>query len=301
MRRVLIGIASALLLAVLVLSGFLLEAHLEMRSIAPALPSRAALEGVPEGPVRIRYVNSGTQIQSTGRGGTYGGFLLEWPDGSAFAIDVGMAHEGMQAFGDVLESIGAQPIETFGSMAEQLGADSKRIAAVGFTHLHTDHTEGIAELCAAHGGTIPVFQTPDQLQRGNYTTDPGRAQLSGSGCTEPRELSGGPLMPIPSFEGLAAFAAGGHTPGSTVFVANVAGKHWIFAGDITNDRENLFNDVGKPWLYSNVIIPESTGRLGELRRWLTELYAPPATEIVISHDLDSIRATAIEIWGEALR
>lgn len=295
MRRILIGVTSVLVAGILIPLGFLLEAHLEMARITPELPPLAAIRSLPEGPARLRYANSGTQRQSTGRSGTYGGFLLEWPDGRVFAIDVGMTHAGMQAFGDVLESIGAAPVETLGSMGEQLGPEAERIAGVAFTHLHTDHTEGMAELCAANGGTLPVFQTPDQARRGNYATEPGREQIVASGCAALHELTGGPLIAIPGFEGLAAFAAGGHTPGSTGFVANVAGTLWIFAGDITNAMGDLLGNKPKEWYYSLLIIPESRDRLAELRPWLAELHATPGIEVVVSHDLDAIRAAGIEL------
>jgi glyoxylase-like metal-dependent hydrolase (beta-lactamase superfamily II) len=304
--RVLLALAGVVLLALLLLGAVLLEAHVEMQrlaSAAPPLPERPALEAAVvgaaggRGPERIRYVNSGTQPWPEGRRGTYGGFLLEWADGRAFLIDVGMSREDTIAFGRVLElALGAAPVRAHGSVGERLGSASRRVAGVAFTHLHSDHTDGMPELCEAIGRDVPVFQTPDQASRGNYGTEPARRVVAEAECTRFEELSGGPLHAVPGFPGLTALAAGGHTPGSTLYFADVAGTIWVIAGDISNAKQNLTNDVPKSAVYSYLIVPEARGRLGQLRRWLAALDAAPRYRVVVSHDLDAIEASGMQSW-----
>ena len=131
----------------------LIEAHYEMYQTAPPVPpieQLAAVSGGTDGPVRLRYINSGTQIWPGGDRGTYGGFLLEWADGRAFAIDVGMTKPVAVEFGASLELLGAGPVRALGSMAEVLRTDARRIEGVGFSHLHYDHTDGMGLLCKVH-------------------------------------------------------------------------------------------------------------------------------------------------------
>ena len=59
-----------LLIVLLVLGAVLLEAHLEIRSVAPPIPTRAELEPLrttPDGPVRLRYVNTASQRENRSR------------------------------------------------------------------------------------------------------------------------------------------------------------------------------------------------------------------------------------------
>lgn len=305
LRRIAMFSLGGLGLTVVVGLCFLLEAHLEMRRVVPALPTRQTILdfGLAEaqagiGPTSIRYVQSGKQARSGGAHSTTGSFVLGWPQGRLFAIDLGMSKPAMLEFGAFLETVmDAGPIEVFGSLAAQLGIAAVRIEGVAFSHLHTDHAEGAAELCVMNAGrTIPAYQTADQFERQNYTTSSGRDSVQQSGCLDPRKLDAdGPLLPIPGFPGLAAFAVGGHTPGSTVFVARVGDRLFLLAGDITNVHSDLIENVPKGFVYSYLMIPEATGRLDELRRWLAEFHAPPDVEVVVSHDLEAIEASGIAV------
>jgi len=290
----------AVLLAVLALAAVLAEAHLEIRGVGPPIPTRAQLDellATPGGPVRIRYVNTASQQGSDGRELAHPGFLLEWADGRAFLIDVGMDRPTAVEFGKPMEwLLGAEPAVPHGSVGEQLGEDSRRIEGVAFTHLHFDHTGGMRELCDAIGRDVPVFQTPWQLEFRNFGTEPGAEDLRASGCAVTTALDGGPRYAIPGFPGLFAVAAGGHTPGSTVYLAQIDGTGWVLSGDVTNAKANLLGDIPKPLLYSTLIVPEDRSRLGELRRWLAELDADPAIEVVVSHDLTATRASGMEAY-----
>jgi glyoxylase-like metal-dependent hydrolase (beta-lactamase superfamily II) len=282
------GLAWILLAVLLSGAGFLLEAHREIRSVTPVLPARdelAAALDVPGGPVAIHYLNTATQ-----RGGPgptpigHPAFLLEWADGRSFLIDVGMDRAG---------ALGSDPIEFHGSLADQLGASAEDVGGVAFTHLHADHTGGLAAVCAALGHELDVFQTPWQADRGNYTTSPGRADIDDAGCVRMRRLEGGPLYGIPGFPGLVAVAGGGHTPGSTLFFARVGGSTWVLAGDVSNVQQALLSNHPKERIYSLLVTPEGPARLEELRRWLALLDAETDTHVLVSHDTDFIASSGM--------
>jgi len=301
MRRILKGLGWIAFAVAATLSAFLVEAHWEIRRIAPPLADRASLDArldVPDGPVALHVVNTATQ-RSRGGDPSLGhpAFRIEWPDGRVFLIDLGMDADGAREFGETIERfVDAEPIETYGSVAEQLGAGVDRVAGVAFTHLHIDHTQGIAALCAALGRDVDVFQTTWQARRGNYTTAPGRESVEASGCARLRELTDGPIYDVPGFPGLVAVAAGGHTPGSTVYFARVGDTTWVFAGDISNVQDALLGNRPKPWAYSLFVTPEATERLEELRRWLAAVHALPGYRVTVSHDVDAIAASAIPAW-----
>ena len=266
MRRLLGWVAAAI---VLVLGGILAEAHYEIQSIDPPVPTRAELVAAAapraDGPTRIRFVNTSSQAMPDGRQGAHPGFLIEWAGGRAFLIDVGMDRPQAAEFGEPMEWLGAEPALAHGSVGEQMGDDAARIAGVAFTHLHFDHTGGMRELCDAADRELPVFQTPWQFERTNYGTGMGADDVRESGCAVRRRLGnddGAKHYAIPGFPGLHAIAAGGHTPGSTIYLARVGGKIWILSGDVTNTKPHLLEDLDKPLAYSLLIVPENRGRLG---------------------------------------
>lgn len=285
--------------------ALLLEAHWEIRGLEAELPgpdALAALAGVADGPQRVSYVNTATQPGYRSSPLSHPAFVLEWADGRVFLIDAGMDPEQARAFSRPFELLlGSDPIEPHGSLARQLGPVAQRVRGMAFTHLHPDHTGGIVSLCAARGDALPVFQTRWQAELGNYTTRPGREELEAAGCARPQRLADGPLAPVPGFPGLAAIAAGGHTPGSTIYAAHVAGTTWIFSGDVTNSKRNLLENRPKARIYSLLIVPEAPQRLEVLRRWLAALDAQPGFRVVVSHDRDALLASGLPLGpqGEA--
>ncbi len=297
MRVLLRVVGLALLALVVVPAAFLLEAHREIRQLPPSLPEQGALlaaAAAEPGPQRVSWLNTASQA---GRGSPPVGhpvFLLEWADGRVFAIDTGMDRAGAEEFGALLERLmDVEPIEAFGSVAEQLGDEVDRIRGVGFTHLHSDHTGGLASICAGRGESVRVYQTPRQAELGNYTTRPGRTQIEEAGCGGFERLSGGPLYAVPGFRGLFAVEAGGHTPGSTLFATRSGGTTWVFSGDVTNFRQTLLDNEPKPRLYSLLVTPEAPAHLERLRVWLAELDARDGVQVVVSHDVEAIAASGL--------
>lgn len=322
MRRLLMGIVAvlaAVLAAALLLLG---AAHLDIRSVRPELPTPAALLASPADadlPTGIFVVE--TARQPMPRSAvldpasdpdpaapyvmTHPSFVLAWPDGRLFLIDVGMDRAAALAFGAPLTRLaGAERIQPLGSVAEQLGPAASRVRGIGFTHLHTDHTAGLAALCAVVEARIPVFQTPEQHRGGNYTTRAGRAQIAAARCATPTPVDAAPLAPIPGFPGLFVTAVGGHTPGSQMFAAHVRSGGtktlWIFTGDVVNHRDAVAHDLPKPWLYSLLVVPEAGERLGVLRRLLATLAAEPNVKLAISHDASGLAALGAPAWPARL-
>jgi glyoxylase-like metal-dependent hydrolase (beta-lactamase superfamily II) len=295
-RRLLSLLGVGLLVALALLVIVLAEAHLEIRGIQPALPEAGELRALTQeagGPVRISYVNTATH---PGPGIAHTVFVLEWPDGGSFLIDSGMEAEEAIAFGRLGELVwGEAAVVPHGSAAEQLGDAVAEIRGMALTHLHWDHTGGMAGLCRVLGRPLPLFQTKWQTERDNFGTGPGRTDLEEAGCVEPEELRGGTLLAVPGFPGLRAIAAGGHTPGSTIYVAHVAGTLWVLSGDITNFKDSILEDRPKPWAYSAFVVPEARERLGVLRRWLRELDAESDFVVLPSHDLAALEASPMPV------
>jgi glyoxylase-like metal-dependent hydrolase (beta-lactamase superfamily II) len=214
-------------------------------------------------------------------------------------IDAGMDRTGAEEFARVLETlIGAGEGEFHGDVAEQLGPAVHDVRGVGFTHLHIDHTQGLGVFCAARGPGAAVYQTRWQAEEHNFNTTEGAAIVRDS-CLEARRLEGEGVMPIAGFPGLGAIALGGHTPGSTAFVAAVDGRLWLFSGDITNDKASIRADAGKGFLYSYLLVPENTARTAELRHWLAELDARDDTAVIVSHDAADARASRLAAYAHA--
>ena len=300
MRRLFLTLGVLVLGLLLALALFLGKAHWEIRAVDPALPDAEelafSLTG-SGGPVRIRYVNTASQRAPAGTV-AFPAFLLEWRDGGGLLIDAGMTRAGALEFGGPLElMLGADPIAPLGSLASQLGGELSKLRGIAFTHLHVDHTDGLAPLCVALGRGLRVVQTPWQLERLNYTTRPGDAHIERAGCAERERLSGGPVYPMPAFPGVVAIAAGGHTPGSTIFAAKVGGTTWILSGDVTNARQALLDNEPKPLLYSLLIVPEAPARLERVRLWLAALDAQPQTVVVVSHDQAALEASGMAAYS----
>jgi glyoxylase-like metal-dependent hydrolase (beta-lactamase superfamily II) len=225
-------------------------------------------------------------------------FVLEWADGRVFLIDLGMDRAAAESFGKPLEWLaGAAPIQPLGSCAERLGETLARVSGLAFTHEHPDHTEGATDLCRLHPAPIQLFQNRLQVQESNFTTRSGQRILSAAKCLERHELAGGPLYAMPGFPGLSFFAAAGHTPGSQVFVAHVrtgdSVRTWVLTGDVVNQIDGVRQNIPKPRLYSLLIVPESTARLDDLRRFLASLERDHGVSLLVSHDQLSIEASGI--------
>jgi len=292
------GLVAVTAIVVITAAILLIPPHLQIRRFDSDLPSVAQLQtqlASATGPSKISYVVTASQRIATGTMGHIG-VLLQWPDGKTFLIDAGMNDTAAMAFGKTMEIVlGASASETFGPIEQQMGDDINSISGIAFTHLHSDHTLGITDICSTQKQSATIFQTRDQAENHNSFTDSGQELISASSCAA-QLMSEQTLKAIPGFGGLFAIAGGGHTPGSTVFATKVDGKTWLFAGDISNQMENLIHNKGKGFIYSYLLIPEDTKRLERLRLWLGSINQLPDASVLVAHDLDAWNASGLPRW-----
>jgi len=324
MKRWILRLVGLLAVPVVVAVGLLGYAHLQIRRLAPDLPSDQvvlALSSEPDLPVRLAVIHTASQVAPRSQVldpardpapdeayvMSHPAFALRWQDGRILLIDTGMTPDAARRFGKTLELVGAAPAEPHGSLVEQLGAAVTRVEAVLFTHLHTDHTDGVGPLCGAVGPRrITLFQTPGQAELTNHMTWAGRAHLEQATCLESRRLDAAALAPVPGFPGVGVIHAAGHTPGSQMVVAAV-GSHatrlYAFAGDVVNHVDGIRHDVPKPLLYRLLVVPESDGQLARLRTFLARLERQAGARLVVSHhfgQIESLMLDPIESLGQGL-
>jgi glyoxylase-like metal-dependent hydrolase (beta-lactamase superfamily II) len=321
-KRLALGLAALLALGLAAAAAGLFLAHREIRSRDPALPGDAevlALAAAAGGPSAAAWHETArqpmprAQVLDPARDPesarpyvmSHPAFALAWPDGRLLLVELGMEREAALAFGRPLEWAGAGPAEFTGGAAAALGPAAARVGGVLFSHLHTDHVEGVLALCAARAGArLAVFQTPAQATLANYTTRPGRALLERSGCAAATRLAEAALAPVPGFPGVGVVDAAGHTPGSQVVLAVVAGagapRRLAFTGDVVNHVEGVRRNLGKPPLYGLLIVPEAEARLERVRRWLLHLERELGFELVVPHDEAQLEALGLPAFSALL-
>ena len=322
-----------LLTVALVLGGVVLAwGHVHIRRIAPPLPDpELVLTPDPslDLPVRLTWLNTASQrmpraaVLDPSRDPdpegdfvmSHPAFAIEWQDGRIFLVDAGLDKEGAIDFGLPMElAAGADPIEPHRSASAQLGEHRERVAGIGFTHLHVDHTTGLDTLCAdrrpAHPDEGPkrigLFQHANQIVPVNHTTHGPKAQVQAASCIESRALgSDSGLLAVPGFDGLYAIPVGGHTPGSTMWVVQLrvhpgasAGRSndvqtWVITGDVVNHSDAVRLGIAKPPLYSLLVVPENEERLAAARGFLKTLFEKPGVKLLVNHDKTHIEQTGL--------
>lgn len=303
-KKIILVLTTLLALVGIALLALLLPAHLAIRDMAINIPEQAQIRAVfseqeqASYPSRIIYVNTATQDTPIGTLG-HVGVLIEWPDGKQFLIDAGMNEQEALAFGKPFELLGAGPTTSFGAIDKQLGEHLEQIKGIGFTHLHSDHTQGVSAICDSLEEVASIFQIPEQARLHNYLTQAGQDLINDSSCNK-HVLDDTLLKAVPGFPGLFVLAAGGHTPGSSIFITQLNGKFWIFAGDISNVMENLYHNKGKGWLYSNLLVPEDTVLLRSWRVCLSALDQQEDMQVLVAHDIRAFEASELQSVREAL-
>jgi glyoxylase-like metal-dependent hydrolase (beta-lactamase superfamily II) len=291
---------AAAALSITVFAAVMLPAHWQIRSVAVDIPSAreldAALDDVSadDFPSEIHFVNTAQQSGPFGELG-HVGVLIHWTDGTSFLIDTGMNKAEAIAFGSPFELVGADSTQTFGAIERLLGTAVNSIRGIGLTHLHNDHTAGIGRICTAMESPATIYQTRYQKSLHNLHTQAGQVLVNESNCNK-SELGTTTIKPVPGFSGLFAIAAGGHTPGSTLFVTRLDSKTWIFAGDITNAMSDIYNNRGKGSMYSYLLIPEDVQVLRDWRLWLKAQDGRAGVHVLVAHDIGAYRASSLQAW-----
>ena len=284
-------IAACLLIGVAVVAVLLLPAHLQVRDVNPALPSEESLRAllaVDGSPSRVSFVTTSSQHYDEGVLG-HNSVLVEWPNGDMVMLDAGMDEIKAVEFADLMQTLlGAEPPQIQGGIASLLGDDIGRVKAVGFTHLHIDHTQGVLNFCEARGEGALALQTVYQRDLHNFNTEEGAAIVVDS-CLQTEVFPGDGLISFERFPGLAMYPLGGHTPGSTLFAVADGERLLLFSGDITNTRAEILEDRGKGFIYSYLMVPENTARTARLREWLGGLDQRDDIDVVVSHDYEAMK------------
>jgi glyoxylase-like metal-dependent hydrolase (beta-lactamase superfamily II) len=295
MKRLLSIVSSVVVLSMITLAVILIPAHVQVRGVAPVLPSQnemLALRGV-NGPTKVAYILTSSQQLERGKI-SHISIVIEWANGQRFLIDAGMSEQEADSFAELLQKMDATAGQAtiYGTVAQLLGPNIKDLAGVGFSHLHIDHTQGIQNFCEQRGKGAVLLQTPNQKDLHNFNTTEG-AGLIASSCLTKAEFTpanNGNFYRSCQFPGLAAIELGGHTPGSTLWAVALGDKVLLFSGDITNDKTSIDHDTPKPALYSYLFVPEDTKRTAELRQWLRELDQSEPFSVIVSHDLSNTQA-----------
>jgi len=323
LRRILLAVLALAALAVVVLGVGLWSAHRAIdreRAPLPTPDEIARFRSAPESdlPVRLRWINTASQPMPRAAVldpdadphpdepyvMSHPAFVLEWADGRLLLIDAGMRPEEAIAFGKTVATLGgAGPLVAHGSIADALGDATARVRGLVFTHLHTDHVDGVLSLCAAERPpAATAFLTEAQATRPNYTTRPGLGLLEQASCVRREQLGDAALRPLPGFPGVAVLAAGGHTPGSQIVLARLPDadgeRLLVFAGDIVNQTDGIRSDVPKPFLYRTLVVPESDERQAELRGYLAALGSEPGVTLLVSHDERTLATHGLASWSD---
>ncbi|MGV0035806.1 MAG: MBL fold metallo-hydrolase [Candidatus Azotimanducaceae bacterium WSBS_2022_MAG_OTU7] len=296
MKFLLYAVLGLLVLVVLAAGFVLLPPHLQIRNLDIEIPTledvRALAVSEAEIPEVINFVTTAEQSSGAGAVG-HVGVLVTWRNGKQLLIDSGMDQKAAVAFGKPMESLlGAEPTQAYGPIEELLGDAINEIDGIIFTHLHSDHTQGVTALCAAMDSPATIFQTRHQSEQQNHLTAAGQQLIDTSGCRK-SVLEGELIKTIAGFPGVYAISAGGHTPGSTVIVVLTKNHISLFPGDLTNTIANVRNNEGKGWLYSNLIVPENTALLERWRLWLKSVDKAEGLSLFPAHDIEHMRASAL--------
>lgn len=293
-------IGGLFLLLLLFALGNLLVAHVTIRQERPAMPDIAdvlALAGEADRPVRLTYVNTSTQRDPDGSVLIHPVFVVEWSDGRTLLVDTGMDGEAALAFGVPAEwLLGSDPVVVHRTIDRALGDTRDRVAGLVFTHLHSDHTQGIGLLCDQSSKAIDVFMPPAQFDRPNYTTGMGLEPVEDAVCAKRLVIGDDGLARLPGFNGVGVVRAAGHTPGSqliVLWVGEVNPRGYVLAGDVVFEFEQIERDTPKPLVYRLLITPEADGQLQIVRRYLRTLLREHGMTVIPSHDYAHLKATGL--------
>ncbi len=293
------GFAGVVAFLLVVALGGLSCAHIGIRRERPTLPAAEqvlALKAEADRPVRLRWINTASQSGPVGAI-VHSVFVFEWRDGRVLLVDTGMDGEAAIAFGRPAEwLLGSDPTVVGRSVDEALGSARERLVGLVFTHLHSDHTQGIEHLCPSGAAPFDAYMTRAQFERPNYTTRIGLAPIEKAPCVRRAPIADEGLVRIPGQAGVGVIRVAGHTPGSQVVVAWVGDdepRGYVLAGDAVFEFDQIPEDRPKPLAYRLLITPEADTQLAPVRRWLHALSRDHGLVVLPSHDLAHLEAIGL--------
>ena len=283
------------------------NAHLAIRRENPPLPTAAdvlSLAHAPDRPVRLSWIETAYQC-AAGPGESacvvHPVFVLEWADGRLLLVDAGMEADAARDFGRPMELLlGNEPTKPGRSVADALGASRARVTGLVFTHLHMDHTQGVAGLCPESAPPLRIFQTPAQAERPNYTVKPGQRQVHAAPCAKPIRIPDAGLSGLAGLPGVGVVRAGGHTPGSQMIVAWVGASEprgFVLAGDVVFVKADIDENRPKELAYRLLVTPENEAQLARVRAWLRDLETRHGLTAIPSHDRTHLRGLNLPRFG----
>ena len=299
MKLLLRLVGLVIVIFITIVATILGRAHFQTRRIAPDLPTAEdilAFHAYGEQASTLSYVVTSSQ-QFLDRWLGHASFLARWQDGRILIVDTGMDEDGARDFAKLMTRIyGPSELKIFGDVANLLADSLQNVRGVAFTHLHIDHTQGVDSFCKAfekiEGKAVLVSQTQTQKNVHNFNTKRGASIVENS-CLQAADLTAGKILSVDEFPGLGIIPAGGHTPGSTIYTFKVDDHIWILSGDTTNSKQDLLENKGKAFVYSYVLVPENTKQTKKLRLWLAGLDAREDMTVIVSHDLVTLRQSAL--------
>jgi len=228
-------------------------------------------------------------------------FAFEWRDGRLLVVDAGLPTDEAVSFGAATRWLGGGEVHCDPHAWRALLMPGKRIEAVVFTHLHTDHVLGVRELCGI--GPVPVRLSPEQEASDSMFEVDGRDLLrqEAPACVrfEPWQVApaDGPVESLVGFPGVYRVPVPGHTPGSQLLVGFVREpgrtmRAIAIAGDIVNHRLAIARNVAKPWWYRWFIVREDEPAQQRFRALLRDL-ATAGFEVLVNHDLADATANLL--------
>ena len=313
-RRLVLLVGGIVVLIALVAALGIAWVRYEVTAQRSPLPPAELVVRTPESvelPTRVSWINTASEflpraalIDPAGDPDagawsrmSFPAFVIEWADGRILLVDAGMDAEAARAFGKPAETLlGADPVEPLVDAGAALGRARDRVSGIVFTHLHDDHVQGIESLCRTSARPITAFVATAQAEHPNYLTRGGLKAVKTSPCLQATQLPNEPSVDLPGFPGVSVIHAAGHTPGSQLIVAHLANRGArpiVIAGDIANSYDGIERNVGKPWLYSLLVVPEDTERLDELRRYLQDLAERLGATVLLSHDQAALETSGV--------
>jgi glyoxylase-like metal-dependent hydrolase (beta-lactamase superfamily II) len=233
-----------------------------------------------------------------------GAFLLHHPEAGPVLVDTGV---GLAAAQDLRGSFGrlngaffralrTSPGQTLGAQLRARGVDPAAVGRVVMTHLHADHTSGMAELPSARF-TVGAAEWPAATARGaaragfvaSHLPDRARVDLVDLDAAGVPSAGFGRTVDLLGDGSIRLVATPGHTPGHLSVLVRTAGRDVLLVGDALYTVANL--EEGRlPFL-----VPDARAYRASVAELRAHAAAHPDTLLVPMHDAAAWRALGVAV------